>query len=316
MAQPFVSVVVPTHNRAARLERLLQSLQLQTVAPGTFEVVVVDDGSFDDTPAVLARWVQHRALQLRAIRHDLQRGPAASRNTGWRSARGTLIAFTDDDCRADPIWIQAALSTYASREGAIVQGRTLPDPHDAADRGLRTRTVSVESLGPQYETCNVFYPRDVLERLGGFDERFGRRPAAEDTDLAWRAIERGTPIVFAPSALVLHAVERVSTGQTLRIATRWTEATRVFRDHPQARSMLFRGVFWNVWHYLLWRSLLALAAPAWLRRIVLARHLLSLRRRAAQAGAGAWAIPFLLVHDAVECGAVARGAVRHRTLVL
>ena len=83
--------------------------------------------------------------------------------------------------------------------------------------------------------------------------------------------------------------------------------------------MLHRRVFWNVWHYLLWRSVLALAAPRPLRRLILARHLLE-PRRSRGGGAGglslAWAIPYLLVHDAVECWAVARGAIRHRTFVL
>ena len=80
--------------------------------------------------------------------------------------------------------------------------------------------------------------------------------------------------------------------------------------------MLHRGLFWKVWHYLMWRSLLALLAPAWLRRIVVARHLAQLRRRAAERGAGTAAVPFLLVYDAVECAAVAGGALRHRVRVL
>jgi hypothetical protein len=80
--------------------------------------------------------------------------------------------------------------------------------------------------------------------------------------------------------------------------------------------MLYRRVFWNVWHYLLWRSLLALAAPAWLRRLVLARHLRELSIRAREQGAGPAGIPFLLAYDVVECWSVARGALRHRTLVL
>jgi hypothetical protein len=102
----------------------------------------------------------------------------------------------------------------------------------------------------------------------------------------------------------------------LRVASRWTATIRVFADHPRARSMLYRGVFWNVWHYLLWRSALALLGPAWLRRMLVTMHLVHLRRRARAAGSGSWSVPFLIVHDAVECWAVARGAARYRTLVL
>jgi hypothetical protein len=90
----------------------------------------------------------------------------------------------------------------------------------------------------------------------------------------------------------------------------------VLADHPQTRVVLERGVFWNVWHYLLWRSILLLAAPAWLRRPLLLRYLLQLAARGRDRRAGPWAVPFFILHDAVECAAVFRGAVRYRTLVL
>jgi hypothetical protein len=102
----------------------------------------------------------------------------------------------------------------------------------------------------------------------------------------------------------------------LRFAGRWGGVTRLFAEHPQTRVMLHRRVFWNVWHYLLWRSLISLAAPRPLRRLILARHLLELRRRARREGGGAWLIPFLLVYDASECWAITRGAIRNKTLVL
>jgi hypothetical protein len=226
------------------------------------------------------------------------------------------VAFTDDDCAPEATWLESALAVAIDHPGAVVQGPTRPDPLELAFEGLLSHTVRVECLGPQYETSNIVYPRAVLERLGGFDERFGLQPAGEDTDLAWRAIESGSPTVFAPDAVVLHAVERVGIGGRLRVAARWGFGMRVYAEHPQARSMLYRGVFWNVWHYLMWRSLIALAAPAWLRRLVLARHLFELRRRARAQSGGVWAVPFLLVHDAIECWAVARGAIRARTLVL
>ena len=80
--------------------------------------------------------------------------------------------------------------------------------------------------------------------------------------------------------------------------------------------MLERGVFWNVWHYLLVRSLLALVLPRRIRGLLLTMHVLTLAQRARRAHAGPWAVPFLLAHDAIELLAVMRGAVRYRTLVL
>jgi GT2 family glycosyltransferase len=204
----------------------------------------------------------------------------------------------------------------ASRSDAFVQGRTDPDPGERQHDGIFSRTLSVTELGPQYETCNIAYPRGALESLGGFDERFGLAPGGEDTDLAWRAIDSGWLPVFANDAVVYHSVQRLGVSGSLRVAARWSATMRIFADHPGTRTMLYRGWFWNVWHFLMWRTLVAMFAPAWLRRVLVTRHLMALRWRARSAGAGAWAVPFLLVHDLVECYAVARGAVRYRTLVL
>jgi GT2 family glycosyltransferase len=226
------------------------------------------------------------------------------------------VAFTDDDCVPEPGWIGAGLAAHRARPDAIVQGRTEPEPAELHRNGALARTLRVVELGPQYPTCNVFYPRELLERLGGFDEEFGLRPGGEDTDLAWRAIESGRPTVLADDALVHHAVERLGLAGTLRDATRWTATMRIFARHPGTRAMLDHGIFWNVWHYLLLRSALSLLLPRPVRRLVLLRHLLALRRRAEEAGSGPWAIPVLLAYDAVETAAVVRGAVRYRTIVI
>jgi hypothetical protein len=307
-----VSVVVPTHHRPARLARLLEGLRRQDLSADAFEVIVVADGSPAQTISLLEREHARGGLDLRVLTHPTPRGPGAARNTAWRAARAPLVAFTDDDCVPTPGWLAAGLAAAGPRR--IVQGITLPDPSETG--GLLSRSVRVESLGPQYETCNIFYPRALLESLGGFDERYGLTPGGEDTDLAWRAIEAGHETRLAPDALVHHAVERLGALGMLRVAARWTAPMRALADHPPARSMLYRGAFWNVWHYLLWRSALSLLAPRWLRQPVLTLHLVQLRRRARAAGSGGWAVPFLLVYDLVECWAVARGALRYRTLVL
>ena len=309
-----MSVVVATHDRPARLARLLAGLRVQSLGSGRFEVVVVADGCGADTLELLAREQARGGLALRVAEQPVARGPAAARNAGWRRARAPLVAFTDDDCVPAPGWLAAGLAQAG--HAAVVQGRTEPDPGERSQVGLLSRTHRVERLGPQFQTCNMFYPRAVLEQLGGFHEEFGLTPGGEDTDLAWRAIAAGHATRFAPEALVYHAVEPLGARASLRVAGRWSATVRVFADHPGARSMLYRGLFWNVWHYLLWRSVLALLAPRWLRRLLLARHLAELRKRAREAGAGRWAVPFLLAHDAVECCAVARGALRYRTPVL
>jgi GT2 family glycosyltransferase len=279
--------------------------------------VVVDDGSGPETEAVLVAASARGGLPLRAIRHETAQGPGAARNAAWRAGHAPLVVFTDDDCVPTPGWLAGALAAAASRPGAVIQGRTEPDPAERHRDGLFSRTVCIQRLGPHYETCNILYPRTVLERLHGFDENFGLAPGGEDTDLAWRAIELGVPTAFAPEALVHHAVERLGPMGSLRVAARWTETVRIFASHPQLRRYaLVRGVFWNVWHYLLLRSALTVVAPRWLRRFLLFRHTLELRRRARRGGAGTWAVAFLILHDVVELWAVVRGAARYRTFVI
>jgi glycosyltransferase involved in cell wall biosynthesis len=314
---PRVSVVVPTYNRPDQLGAALAALERQTLPAHEFEVIVVDNGSAaDDTDRVIARVLENGVLQLRAVRNDHTRGPAGGRNDGWRIARAPIVAFTDDDCEPTPEWLAEALAVAAGVPGAIVQGPTMPNPADAERLGVFSRSVTVSRLGPSYETCNIFYPRAVLERLGGFDETFGDVPAGEDTDLAWRAIESGVQTAFAPAALVLHAVHELDLHGMLREATRWTETPRVLARHPGARALLSRGVFWNGWHYCLCRSAVALALPRPIRRALLTHHAMQLAARARAAGSGPWMAPLLLAYDAVETAALVRGSLRYRTLVL
>ena len=299
-AEPRVSVVAATRDRPGRLAALLEALRAQTLGVPEFEVVVVDDGSEAETRRLLDDAQKRDDLALRVVRHDPPRGPGGARNAGWRAARGALVAFTDDDCRPAPAWLAAGLAAHERVPEAVVQGRTEPDP------GERDR------LGPFSRTVHV-------ERLGGFDEDFGLRPGGEDTDLAWRAIELGRPTAFCEEALVFHAVLELGALGALRDATRWSETVRVFARHPGARTMLDHRVFWNVWHYLLVRSLLALLLPRRLRALrwaILARHALALNDRARTLGGGPRQLPLLIVYDVVETVAVARGAARHRTLVV
>lgn len=313
---PVVTVAVATHDRPVRLAALLDALRAQTVGTEAIEVVVVDDGSGPETAALLDAERARGGLDLAVLRHDRPQGPAAARNAAWRAARAPLVAFTDDDCAPTPDWLATGLAAHAQHPEAVVQGRIEPEPEGLGREGILTRTLRVRRLGPWYETANIFYPRELLVELDGFDEAFGPKPGGEDTDLAWRALEAGREAVFAPDALVHHAVEDLGVRGLLREAWRWTEPMQVFAVHPEMRAELNRGVFWSGWHWMVLRSLVALAAPRWLRRFLLLRHALQLHARARREGAGWWAVPILLVRDVVETAAVIRGAVRYRTFVL
>src|SRR4051812_4685788 len=145
--RPKISVVFATHERASRLAELLDSLRRQTLDPADFEVIAVDDGSGDSTPEVLQAAVGDGALRLRSLRLEPSAGPAAARNAGWRIARAPLVAFTDDDCVADPGWLAAGLAGAARHPGAVLQGRTEPRRDELGSLGPFARTLEVTSAG-------------------------------------------------------------------------------------------------------------------------------------------------------------------------
>lgn len=301
---PAVSVVVPARDRAGRLSALLASL-------AGADVVVAADRPSD---AVLRACA---AAGVQVVRPDAE-GPAAARNAGWRACDSDLVAFTDDDCVAAPGWLDALTATARRHPGALVQGRVEPHPDELDRIGPFSRTLRVTGAGPFFQTANILYPRSVLERLGGFDEAYGR-PAGEDTDLGWRALEAGVDAVFADDALVWHAVHDPGWRGLVRDAPRWGSAVRLVRRHPRLREHFHHRIFWKPAHE---RLLMAAAGAA-----------LAPRTRGASAGL---AVPWVLSHrgghpsalsllrslpahlavDAAEVAALARGSVAARTVLL
>jgi glycosyltransferase involved in cell wall biosynthesis len=314
---PSISVVVATKNREEMLRALLSCLESQTLGRDAFEVLVVDDGSTDGTPAALAEAVQRGKLNLRTLRHEQSRGPAAARNHGWRSARGPLIGFTDDDCEPVPEWLERIVGTANANPGQIVQGCVLPNPRQAHTIGTFSRSLLVDRPSPHYETANVLYPRVVLEELDGFDEQYGA-PAGEDTDLGWRSRAAGVEYLFEPAALVHHAVLQRGPMNTLRDALRATDSVRPYRDHRGLRQYLDMGLFYDRSHAYLLQAALAVVlsrkTPAALLFAV--PYAAQMVRRSRLEGRSLFAAPFFTLRDAVQIYATLRGAVRHRVPIV
>jgi GT2 family glycosyltransferase len=314
---PDVSVVVATRNRVQRLGRLLEGLRGQTQR--AFEVIVVDDGSRDETPALLGEAVRDGILALRQVRREQPGGPSLARNEGWRAARAALVAFIDDDCVPDPDWLAALVQAARENPGALVQGLTEPDPAEGHRRGPFSRSLEVRELGPYFQAANVAYPRELLERVGGFDAK-AFPYVGEDADLAWRAFAAGAGAVWAPDARVRHAVNHLGPVGKLRVAARWGDAVALLARHPGLRTQqLTYGVFWKGTHYLLARALLGLALrrrAAWLALWLGAPYVRNLLGRGQVEGGGPIAAPWYALEDLVETAAVVRAAVRNRTLVL
>ena len=126
MTAPLVSVVVATYQRADRLPDLFRALESQTLSSDSFEVVIVDDASDDDTPAVLDALAAASPLTVHVLRQDVNGGAARARNVGAAEARAEILAFTDDDCQPTPHWLEAGLAAFTDADIHAVQGRTEP----------------------------------------------------------------------------------------------------------------------------------------------------------------------------------------------
>lgn len=232
---PEIAVVISTRNRETRLAFTLDALAAQTLDRERFEVIVVRsadaiDGSLTDAPD---------GLSVRFLVSDANR-TAPKRNLGWRAARAPIVAFTDDDCRPHPGWLEAMLAAKPS-ERRIVQGRTDPDPHELHLLHGLARTVINPQASGWYETCNIAYSRALLERLGGFDESIDF--LGDDTDLGIRARRAGAGLLFADRALVWHAVHWRSLRAALRDARGRGTWPAVIARYPELRERLWLGVF-------------------------------------------------------------------------
>ena len=277
---------------------------------------MINDGSTDDTDQVLEGRVDV------SIRHAQSTGPAIARQAGWQAAKGRLIAFTDDDCRPEPEWLERALAAHSASPASIVQGQTRPDPEEAHDlKDPLSRSIRVNGLGPFFQTCNVFYPRELLDRVGGFDPTIPR-PSVEDADLAMRALATGCGAVYAEDAIVNHAVEIQSLRNAMRGAKRWASLLPLVERHPRLRRAFpWRGYVWRETHARLILALAGIALTAVTgRRIFLlwAVPYLSLRNGWYPAGMLKTfrSLPKLVPVDLAEIGVLVDASVRERRLLL
>jgi GT2 family glycosyltransferase len=314
-AAPEVSVVVATLGRETRLAFLLEALREQTLASERYEVVVVR-GRAPGDPAGGAE-----ALGARVV-ESAPGGPSELRNKGIACARAPLVAFTDDDCRPQPDWLERLVEGAGRERGDfILQGRTEPDPDETRRLHGLARTQSIVGPSDWYQACNIAYPRALLERLGGFDERFDG--GGEDADLALRALAQGARPVYVDAARVWHAVHSRHLWDAVREQGRWHTIPLVIATHAQQRRALELRLFWRAGHP---RVLLAAAGllaairgrPVWLAAgAPYVRHHLSGYDRSARGLArAAIDLPGRALVDVAGVAATLRAAARHRAPVV
>lgn len=215
--QARVSVVVPTYNRRDALARCLDSLARQTHP--NYEIIVVDDGSTDDTPRLLERFAAtHSDLSFRRLRNEPNLGANPSRNRGIREATGSFIALVDNDCVAEPDWLEKLMRGFTSPRVAAVVGRVhSPKPRNIYELTLKgTQRLPGPGPAPRLVSCNLCVRRDLLmthlfdedratpatKRDGIVDETVSGRGDEEGLYLMLRAAGYEQRVVA--DAIVLH----------------------------------------------------------------------------------------------------------------
>jgi len=208
MDQLLASVVIPTRNRPQAVVRCLDALAAQTLPPGSFEVIVVDDGGEPVLTLDAARWSSRFAIKLI---HQQNTGPAGARQRGVAEARGEFLVFTDDDCLPTPTWLEELVAALGDKPEAMVGGSTFNglknDPFAEASQLILEMVYQHFNRDPEksyfFASNNIALRRDRYLASGGFDSDF-ESPAAEDREFCdrWRMQRR--PLVWRKNALIEH----------------------------------------------------------------------------------------------------------------
>ncbi len=205
---PTVSIIIPVKDRADDLRNCLNSLQQLDYPHDHLEVVVVDDGSSDETPQV--------AKELGAILLEsgaVGGGPALARNKGANFSTGAILAFIDSDCTAAPDWLSNLLPAFTDEKLAAVGGwvdgmhhGTALDRYEAvmSSLNLGRRELSGGGGGDTFylPSCNLLVRKAAFAAVGGFRSEL---QVGEDVDLTWRLRDTGWKIQYQPSGTVYHA---------------------------------------------------------------------------------------------------------------
>ncbi|PYJ41697.1 MAG: glycosyl transferase [Verrucomicrobia bacterium] len=198
---PTVSIIVCSYNGATTLRACLESLSKLNYS--SYEIVLVDDGSTDNTDQIAAEFPSVRYV------HQPNRGLSAARNTGAAAARGEVFVYTDADCMVDVDWLSYLIGTLTTGDYAGVGGPNVPPPARnwvqacvAAAPGGPSHVLLTDTVAEHIPGCNMAFWRWAFENVGGFDPEYHK--AGDDVDFCWRLQQAGGVIAFSPAAIVWH----------------------------------------------------------------------------------------------------------------
>jgi glycosyltransferase involved in cell wall biosynthesis len=217
---------VPTFNRASSLQRLIASFGA-LLCPNSIcaELVIVDNGSTDNTASVLAQATSACTGFSLKVLNEHRQGKSNALNRGLSSAQGKILLVVDDDVVVDPQWLVQHLESYRLTSFDAMQGRVLPgvgvDGRPADSDKLREYNIPIVDYGETVRECrgltgtNMSFKREVFAKVGRFDSRLGPGAAgfSEDTQYSLRIREAGFKIGYTPHAIVYHELNPARYGR-------------------------------------------------------------------------------------------------------
>jgi glycosyltransferase involved in cell wall biosynthesis len=225
------SVIIPAYNADGRIAPLLEALEHQDIPREDYEIIVVDDGSNDDTAEVVKSFSNVRLLQ----QHN--RGPATARNLGAYNANGEIVLFTDSDCIPTSNWISQMVTPLLNPQVVGVKGvyrtqqKLLIARFIQAEYQDKYRKMSKKKSIDFIDTYSAAYRKELFFKYHGFDENFPV-PSAEDVEFSFRLSEAGHLMVFNPQAVVNHIFEDTLWGYIRKKFKNGFWRLMAVRHHP------------------------------------------------------------------------------------
>ncbi len=214
--KPFVSIIIPSHNRPKCLQQCLAAITELDYARDKFEVIVVDDGSSTQLDPIVDLFSAKINLHLLKQEHA---GPARARNRGVKQAKGEFLVFTDDDCRPTPGWLETLMNFLAIKPDSMIGGEILNalpgNSFSSASQALVSYLYFYYNKNSKeahfFTANNIALSKKCFLAVGGFDQEW-RIAAAEDREFCDRWLLSGYQMTYAPEAVIYHAHPMSLTG--------------------------------------------------------------------------------------------------------
>ncbi|MBI2134865.1 glycosyltransferase [Candidatus Woesearchaeota archaeon] len=197
----FISIVIPAFNAEKTIANCIYSLINQSYQKNKYEIIVVDNGSTDNTLNILKRF-ENRIKILK----ERKKGAYYARNSGIKSAKGQIVAFTDSDCVAGRKWLFYLNKSFQNKNAKIVGGKTRSlllnnSFQKYCDRFCNTQDISFSCKAPYFGAGNMAIRKSVLDKVGLFNESL---KSGADVDICHRIIKSKKDVCYEPRAIINH----------------------------------------------------------------------------------------------------------------